>query len=311
MRRWQRHAVPIAAETLQKLGAKQLVVQRPVHVEFAGRTAMRAGIGCYWMMPNIISDRWLGINRRWYQHVCHKYRILPLPDSRYTGSTLGRDIGQQVLYYGVNDQRFDADRVKPLTRAEVGLPQEGCVMAVFARLEPTKGQHVFWEAMLSVIESGADIHLLLLGGPTDGPIAAQMRELAARHGAEHRLHFAGFTKEPERYYGVIDVAVNCRIDPEPFGLSVVEAMLMGKPVLVHALGGPAETVLDGETGWHVQQPTVAAFASGIRRVMADRSRWAEMGKAARRHALQNFSLERFGANFIRIVGQTKSSNSFS
>lgn len=308
MRAWQRNAVPIAAATLQRLSVKQLVVQRPVHVEFAGRTAARAGIGCYWMMPNIISDRWMGMNRRWYQHVCQKWNVLPLPDSRYTGSTLGSGVRQEVLYYGVNDQRFNPDRVQPLTRAEIGLPEGSCVMAIFARLEHTKGQHVFWEALASVIASGADIHLLLLGGPTDGPIANRMREVALARGMTDRLHFAGFTREPERYYGAIDVAVNSRIDPEPFGLSVVEAMLMQTPVLVHALGGPAETVVDGKTGWHVHEPTVEGFAAGIRRVMADRGRWPEMGITARQHALENFSLSRFGTNFIRIATEPKSNN---
>ena len=301
MRAWQRSAVPVAASALRELGATQLVVQRPVHLEFAGRAAHAAQGACYWMMPNIISDRWMGINWRWYRDVCRRWNIRPLPDSRYTGATLGKDIGQKVLYYGVNGELFDPARVKPVTRTELGLPDAGCVMGVFARLEATKGQHVLWRAMLDEIDRGADLHLLLLGGPTDGPIASDMRELAARCGAQERLHFAGFTTEPERYYGAIDVAVNSRIDPEPFGLSVVEAMLMQKPVLVHALGGPAETVVDGTTGWHVPRPTVEAFAAGIRRVLADRGRWGEMGEAARRHAVQNFSLARFGENFLSIV----------
>ena len=85
-----------------------------------------------------------------------------------------------------------------------------------------------------------------------------------------RRHFAGWTKEPERYYDAIDFAVNSRIDPEPFGLSVVEAMLAGRPVLVHALGGPAETVVDGVTGWHVAEATSESFAAGLRRIMQDR-----------------------------------------
>jgi glycosyltransferase involved in cell wall biosynthesis len=121
----------------------------------------------------------------------------------------------------------------------------------------------------------------------------------------------GEASRPERYYGVIDVAVNAYRGAESFGLSVVEAMLCGKPVLAHALGGPAETVLDGVTGWHIREPTVEALRGGVIRALADRSRWATLGAAGRSRAMSEYTLEKqasFYARFAReVVGRGRPS----
>ena len=105
----------------------------------------------------------------------------------------------------------------------------------------------------------------------DTPYTEGLQRFAEQHGMADRLHFAGLVPDPERYYDAIDIAVNSRITPEPFGLSVVEAMMMGRPVLVHALGGPAETVVDGVTGWHVNDPSAESFAAGIERALSDQA----------------------------------------
>ncbi len=290
------------AELLVEISADALVVQWPFHVELAGKSVQRAAVHCHWMMPNIISQRWpLGLNRRYYQGLCRLLKIKPLPNSRYTGNSLGDGVGSQVLYLGVDESRFQPSRANSFTPAELNLPADACVAGVFARIDATKGHLPLWRAMCELIDEGENLHLLVVGGPVDGPLAAMLRELAAERNAESRLHFAGWTKEPERYYDAIDFAVNSRIDPEPFGLSVVEAMLAGRPVLVHALGGPAETVVDGVTGWHVAEATSESFAAGLRRIMQDRARWQEMSAAAREHALANFSSTAFVSNYLQIV----------
>jgi glycosyltransferase involved in cell wall biosynthesis len=78
-------------------------------------------------------------------------------------------------------------------------------------------------------------------------------------------------------------------------------MMMRMPVLVPALGGPAETVVDGVTGWHVPAATAEAMTGGLRRAMRDRQRWKVMGDAARKLALENFSATAFVFNYLRLI----------
>jgi len=78
-------------------------------------------------------------------------------------------------------------------------------------------------------------------------------------------------------------------------------MMTETPALVHASGGPAETVIDGVTGWHYHGPTVADIHGGVVRAINDRANWQEIGKAARRHAIENFSIEAQSRHYMQIV----------
>ncbi len=292
----------------QLAGALRASRAKAVHVlwtNLMSPTAMAAhdtGIPCFWEMPNVMGRYPLGINRRILQHTLRRWNVMPLANSSYTAATLGNHpVKPIVLYPGADAQRFDPGRKDFITRGQLGIPADAIVLGIFGRIRPAKGQALILEAMAQLPSAYTNAHLLLLGGPTESEYADELRLLAKRLGVMERLHLYGNVPDPERYYHLVDMAINARIDPEPFGLSVVEAMMMGKPVLVHALGGPAETVLDRETGWHVQEPTVEGFKAGLLRALGEREKWEVMGAAGRKRALEYFSLSRQAKEYVSIV----------
>ncbi len=278
----------------------------PNLVPVAGLLAKTLRRPCFWEMPNYVGDGYpMDINKRLLRWMCAHYNIQPLSNSAFTASTLGEGrVSPIVFHLGVDEQRFDPGRVIPFTRAEIGIDDNAVVLGIFARICDSKGQRVVLDAMLRLqreLGDSTELHLALLGGPTAGPDVTRLNEMAEQAGLPHRLHLLGQVPDPERYYSIVDIAINARIDPEPFGLSVVEAMMMRTPALVHASGGPAETVTDGVTGWHVQSATPEAFAQGIKRALDDRASWGEMGENARADALERFSLESMTSRYERIV----------
>ena len=267
----------------------------------AGQTAAHFGVPAFWHMPTGVRGGAKSLSAKFYRWQCNRYGILPLANSFWAASTLaGGRFNPEVLYLGVDEWCFDPT-CDAISREQLGISADAVVLGVFARLVPAKGQNRILEAMLSLIDESPRLHLLLVGGEMDSPFAREISAVAAAAGASDRLHITGMVDDPQRYYASVDIAVNACIGPESFGLSVVEAMMMRKPVLVHASGGPAETVVDGVTGWHVPEPTVRAFADGIRRALGDRSRWAQMGLHARRRSLENYSIETMIKNYVRLV----------
>ncbi len=275
----------------------------PHLVTIVGPAARAAGAVAVWEVPNTLSTSIpLGLNRRWYQRHSRRWGVTILAISAYSAkSLLPGPVEPVVVHLGVDAERFDPDRVDAVPRESVGVPDGAVLLGVVARLGESKGQDRVLAAMLDLVREGHDLHLLLLGGPEDGPFADRLRRSAAEAGQAGRLHLAGLVDGPERYYPIVDVGINARIDAEPYGLSVVEAMMMGVPMLVHALGGPAETVTDGETGWHVHDPSTASFTAGLRRALGDRQSWPERGAAARQRALEHFSLSEQASRYENIL----------
>jgi hypothetical protein len=292
---------------LRDIGAQALHTFNFGLLAAAGRAADQAGIPCFWEMASCLGENYpLDINRRVYRWLLKSYRIMPLANSQYTARTLGAtDRPTTVLYLGVDSQMFRPDRADAVRRAELGIAPDATVMMIVSRLDASKGHDRALEAMLSLGQSFGRLELVLLGGPLEGSYAARLRQIAHQAGADERLHLVGLVPDPERYYALADLTINSRVDAEPYGLSVVESMMTGRPVLAHALGGPSETVVDGVTGWHYSMPAVKDIAAGLRRALQDRPRWPEMNRAAQRHALAEFSVEVHVAKYLAIVQEQR------
>ncbi len=302
--KFQRRLSKRIVEVLSGRGVDVLHIRRPSHVSIAGHAGRKLGCPTMWQMPDPISTRYpFGLNKKLYHRACVRLNVLPIANSAYTARTLMPGPAEvEMLHLAIEPDHWDPARVDQVTRKELGIDGTWITFSIFGRLgNLEKGQIPFLEAMLSIEDPPAPLCLLVVGGPTDGPVAARLGEIAERHGASDRVILTGFVDDPQRYYGVTDIAVNSRVDAEAFGHSVIEALMMGSPVLAHALGGPAETVTDGKTGWLAPDPSVQTFAATIRRALADRDRWPEMGATARAEALERFSIERYADRYLALV----------
>ncbi|MBA4029107.1 MAG: hypothetical protein C0475_08250 [Planctomyces sp.] len=282
----------------------------PVSRAIVGLRAPGGPVLGVWEMAAVVGDRApIPVNRWIYHAAVRRARMLVLANSAYTGRTLvgprgrARGVEPVTFHLGVDEGRFDPSRVRPVQRRDLGIPSDAVVFGVIARFDGAKGQRQVVGALAAAIGAAPapDWRLLLIGGPADGPHAQAVRDEAAQRGVADRVIFTGPVPDPERYYAAIDVPCNARTDAEPYGLSVVEAMMMARPVLVHALGGPAETVIDGVTGWHVPAPTPEAWRAGVARAMADRHRWGQMREAARAHALEHFTASAVARRYMDTV----------
>ena len=152
-----------------------------------------------------------------------------------------------------------------------------------------------------MLESGTRLTLLLVGGPKESSYCDLLKARIAAAKAGDWIRILGPVDDPRPYYDLCDVVINSRTRAEPFGLSIVEAMLMERPVLAYFLGGPSETVVDGATGWLIHDPSPQAWMQGIRRALAERPRWRSLGQSARARAVARFSLEQMCETYLSIV----------
>jgi glycosyltransferase involved in cell wall biosynthesis len=164
----------------------------------------------------------------------------------------------------------------------------GCV----GRISPRKGQRELVEAWIAAADPRLELHLY--GDALDGhaDLVAELHARIAGAGLEHRAHFHGFVGDPEAVYRELDVVVVPSVQPESFSLVCAEAQAYGLPVIGPDHDGPAEIVVDGETGLLVDPRRTAALAGALR-ALADPGRRRDLGAAGRARAEARFSLDRY------------------
>jgi glycosyltransferase involved in cell wall biosynthesis len=226
------------------------------------------------------------------------------------------EIEELASDYGAERERVamiplgvDRETFRPMPRGEArrlvghGLHDDDRVIVYVGRVLPRKDIRNVIEALALLgqqgLEWGSRVKLLVVGGETREPDSVftpelgELRRLAEARGVADRVIFTGKRSKEElrSCYGAGDVAVTTPWY-EPFGLTPLEAMACGRPVIGAAVGGIGFTVMHGETGLLVPPRDPERLATAFADLLGSPDRSAEMGAAARRRVETEFSWSR-------------------
>ncbi len=188
------------------------------------------------------------------------------------------------------------DRLAGFPPAPLGTIRVGLV-GTFARW---KGHGVFLEAaarLATKLES-PPVRFYVVGGPIYLTAAQfsleELNRRAVDLGLAGRLGFVGLVPEVANAYRALDVVVHASTQPEPFGLTVAEAMACGRAVIVSSAGGAAELFTPEHDALGVPPGDIGALADALQRLVTDAELRRRLGENARQTAVRRFALERFG-----------------
>ncbi len=150
-------------------------------------------------------------------------------------------------------------------RRELGLPS-GPLAGVFSRLAPWKGQHVVLEALAKV----PDLQLIVAGDALFGEeaYARRLRDMVGAAQLGDRVHFLGHRNDVGRLMQAVDIVIHPSVDPEPFGRTLVEAMLAGVPLIASDAGAASDILEGGKAGTLVKPNDAHALAAAIAAIRA-------------------------------------------
>jgi glycosyltransferase involved in cell wall biosynthesis len=217
----------------------------------------------------------------------HRRYDLVLGDSRHVAEAVIATTGiarerVRVVYEGVDADAFRRSiRCPPeAVRQQHGIRPDDVLIVMAGHLRPWKGQHVLVDA-LALIKNRTRVKAIFVGGTPAGheDYVAQLRATASATGTADMISFVGERNDVADFMNAADIVVHASIDPEPFGIVVVEGMALGKAVLASALGGPLEIITQG-TGMLFNPAKPDELAAAIDRVAADATFRAELGRAA-------------------------------
>ncbi len=162
-------------------------------------------------------------------------------------------------------------------RAEFGIPDDAPLVVCVARLEREKDVPTLIAAMKHVIASAPLTRCLIVG---EGAERAALQAQIDRLGLGEQVILTGFRNDSIAFTAAADLFVLPSL-AEPFGLAIVEAMALGRPVIAARTGGPGEIVVDGETGRLVEPSDPRMLSAAIATLNADPAMCARMGEAGR------------------------------
>lgn len=187
---------------------------------------------------------------------------------------------------GVDGAAF-APRERPgRLRAELGLADDAPLIGFVGRLSGEKGPEVLVRAALLARLRQPALHFVFVG---DGPMAGELRQLAAALGQQDHVHLVGVRDDPAAVYAELDLLVSCS-HSEALPLVLLEAMACGLPTIATRVGGVPEVVLPGHTGLLLSPGDFDALAQACVSLMADAPRREAMGRRAREHVMRHFAL---------------------
>jgi glycosyltransferase involved in cell wall biosynthesis len=192
-----------------------------------------------------------------------------------------------VVPNGIDLSRFTGPVGPCALRAEQGIPASAPLLGVVARLEPEKGHAHLIDAMPAIIRAAPEVRLAIVG---EGSLEYGLRVMATDLGLADRVVFTGRRDDISAITADLTIAVMPSLR-EAQGISLLEAMARGIPVVASDVGGIPEVVTDGVDGRLVPPGDSTALADAIIELLCDPDLQRRLGEAGRRTVAERFSID--------------------
>ena len=321
--------MPDFADFVQRFAARERYDMVHAHFFMSGIVAMelKSALG----LPFVMTFHALGLVRRLHQGMADEFParriaiereiidsadaiIAECPDDQRNLVTLYNADPHKIAVIPCGFASEDFWPIAPrFARRALGLPSDVPVLLSVGRLVPRKGvDNVIRALGVLVRRLGVPAELLVVGGNSDiadaalTPEIARLRAVASQAGVADRVTFTGRRSREllKLYYSAADAFV---ATPwyEPFGMTSVEAMACGTPVVGARVGGIKYSVLDGFTGYLVPPDDPFALADRLNEICCSRRLAERLSSVAVRRAYALFRWERVTQSLAALYGDVR------
>ena len=191
---------------------------------------------------------------------------------------------------------------------ELGLPERTRVLGYFGALIDRKRPLLFVDIIHRLKRERPDLPIVgcLFGASVESnrDIERQIRDRATSLGVENDVRLMGFRRPVEPIMAATDILLVPAVS-EPFGRTLIEAMLLGTPVVATDHGGNPEAIRHGETGFLVASEDAGAFVEPIARLLCDDALHQRIATRARSEALTRYGVAQHVDQIMSLYGGLK------
>lgn len=256
------------------------------------------------LLPELISDAALKAYLSPFYRACDLVIVPSLSMQKILVDHFGLEASVEVIPNGVDLTSY-REEIQPLDRAQFGFSQNDVICIYVGRLSPEKNLPLLLRAFYGVAMTYDHVRLLLVG---EGPERDNLETLIKHMGITSKVFFTGLVdyKQIPAYLISSDIFVTPS-SAETFGLSTVEAMAAGLPVLGIDAPGTQDIIEDGVTGL-VTTDDLAVFTAKLIFMATNHELRRDMGLRARKESEKYDIKTTTGAllsHYQRLVEATK------
>jgi len=170
------------------------------------------------------------------------------------------------------------------------------------RLVKWKGADLLIEAIALLSDEGINnVKCVIIGSGKgqEGDNEAYLKELARKNKLENKVIFTGYRLDISLCMSALDVLCLTSVEPEPFGLVIVEAMMAKTLVIATDSGGPVEIIKHGETGFLIEKNALS-LTQALKTAINNFELRKKIIEQAYRSAADNFSVKKMTSDFEKI-----------
>ena len=259
-----------------------------------------------WMMaamligiPCITHERGLNPRYSWLDRTLARRLNLIIPMSRWIQDHMvARGVSPdniRVLYDGLDPRRLTVVRNPAEMRREWTVGPDQPMIGIIGNVRVWKGQEVVVRALVEVAQQRPDVVCFFVGAATaeDEPYESRLNAIIREAGIEANVRFTGYQSQVPDFINMLSIVIHASVEPEPFGMVVLEGMAMRKPVIGSRAGGVIEMVIEGVTGFTFPPGDPHVLAARLLELLKDPERARQMGEAGYQRVLKDFPLDRY------------------
>lgn len=183
-------------------------------------------------------------------------------------------------------------------RAELGIPADAPIVGSVFRFYAEKDPHLWLDVVDRVARTAANAYFVVFG---DGPLLPEIKQIIQGRPYANRIILPGDCKDSELIHSLFDVFLLCsRFEGTPNVL--IEAALTETPIVATAVGGVADTVSHGVTGFLSKSRNTKELADFCLTLLQNPAQAKAMGAAGRTLAIERFSRERMISETLNLYG---------
>ncbi|HEO8419437.1 TPA: glycosyltransferase [Yersinia enterocolitica] len=251
-----------------------------------------------WHIREIIEN---SVERKVVSKVINLFSDIIIANSNATGDSITNNRNKlRVVYNAIENSETQVPKHKRLGKLKTNF-----IVGMAGRINRWKGQKFFVDMAERVLKENSKVEFLIAGDVYKGEeyILDDLKHYIESKGLSSQITLLGQVSNMNSFYEKVDIFILPSIQPEPFGLVILEAMEREIPVVATNHGGPVEIIEDNINGFLVNHKDSQQMSKVVLSLISDDSLRSRVGKEGREKRNRVFTISNYVKSITEIINE--------